>query len=128
MLFKRAPWRLPIAVIVGWQLLVISVPITAIAFATEALPHGVGLWSWLAVAYNVVIAGVVGFYLWNRALTLLPAGAAAVGSLAVPVIGVLSGALLLNETIGWREWTALVLVVVAIAIVMGALPGLRRGR
>ena len=84
--------------------------------------------AWLAVAYNIGPSGILGFYLWNRALTLLPAGAAAVGSLAVPVVGVLSGAAVLGEAIGWREIAALLLVAAAIAVVMGGLPGARTAR
>jgi threonine/homoserine efflux transporter RhtA len=37
----------------------------------------------------------------------------------------MAGALFLGEVIGWREWTALLLVATAIATVMGALPGWR---
>ena len=125
-LFKRAPWRLPVMVIVGWQLVLVGIPVTVVALATEPLPRHGDLWAWLAVAYNIGPSGILGFYLWNRVLILLPAGAAAVGSLAVPVIGVMAGALMLGEVIGWREWTALLLVATAIATVMGAIPGLGR--
>jgi len=125
-LFKRAPWRLPVGVIVGWQLVLIGIPVTVVALLSEPLPRQADLWAWLAVAYNIGPSGILGFWLWNRVLIMLPAGAAAVGSLMVPVIGVLSGALVLGEVIGWREWTALGLVAAAIAVVMGALPGTRR--
>jgi drug/metabolite transporter (DMT)-like permease len=125
-LFKRAPWRLPVMVIVGWQLVLVGIPVTVVALLTEPLPTQADLWAWLAVAYNIGPSGILGFYLWNRVLILLPAGAAAVGSLAVPVIGVMAGALVLGEVIGWREWTALLLVSTAIATVMGALPGANR--
>lgn len=125
-LFKRAPWRLPVGVIVGWQLVLVGIPVTIVAVLTEPLPRDADLWAWLAVAYNIGPSGILGFWLWNRVLILLPAGAAAVGSLMVPVIGVLAGALVLGEAIGWREWTALALVATAIAVVMGALPGTRR--
>jgi drug/metabolite transporter (DMT)-like permease len=125
-LFKRAPWRLPVMVIVGWQLVLVGIPVTLVALVSEPLPTQGDLWAWLAVAYNIGPSGILGFYLWNRVLILLPAGAAAVGSLVVPVIGVMAGALVLGEVIGWREWTALLLVATAIATVMGALPGMAR--
>ena len=42
--------------------------------------------------------------------------------------GVLSGAAVLGEAIGWREIAALLLVAAAIAVVMGGLPGARTAR
>jgi len=127
-LFKRAPWRLPVPLIIGWQLVIVGLPVTLVALLLEPLPREADLEAWLAVAYNIGPSGILGFYLWNRALTLLPAGAAAVGSLAVPVVGVLSGAAVLGEAIGWREIAALLLVAAAIAVVMGGLPGARATR
>jgi len=117
-LFKRIAWQGPVTVIVGWQLLFIFPPIALVAALTEDLFPPADLWAWLGVLYNIGPGTAGGFYLWNRIVLMLPAGVAAIGSLAVPVIGVLSGALILDETIGWREATALALVVGAIMTVM----------
>ena len=54
----------------------------------------------------------------NKVVTLLPATAAAVSTLAIPVVGLLSSAWLLGEPVGWREFAALLLVVAAIALVL----------
>ena len=54
----------------------------------------------------------------NKVVTLLPATAAAISTLAIPVVGLLSSAWLLGEPVGWRELAALVLVLAAIAMVL----------
>jgi len=117
-MFKRAPWRIPVAVIIGWQLLVIAVPITAIAFLTEAPRLDYAAWSWFAIFYQIFVGALIGNYAWDKIVTLLPAGVAAISSLAIPVVGVISGAALLGEPVTWRELVALACVVTALAIVL----------
>jgi drug/metabolite transporter (DMT)-like permease len=117
-LFKRAPWRVPVLVIIGWQMLVVGVPITIVAFLTESPRLDYGGWAWFAVAYQIFVGALIGNYAWAKIVTLLPAGVAAISSLIIPVIGVLSGALVLGEPITWRELTALACVVAALAVVL----------
>ena len=57
---------------------------------------------------------------------MFPAAIAAMGTLAVPIVGVYSSALILGEPVGWQELTALVLTCSALASVL-VLPALRRG-
>jgi drug/metabolite transporter (DMT)-like permease len=51
-------------------------------------------------------------------VNLFPASVASIGTLAIPVIGVLSSAVVLGEPVGFGEIAALILVVTALAIVM----------
>ena len=117
-LFKRAPWRIPVPVIIGWQLLVIAVPITTVAFLTETPRLDYAAWSWFTIAYQIFAGALIGNYAWAKIVTLLPAGVAAISSLIIPVIGVLSGAIILGEPVTWRELVALVCVVAALAFVL----------
>ena len=71
-----------------------------------------------ATAYLVLISLVLCYYAWFKIVTLLPANVAALSSLLVPVVGVLGGVVLLGETLGWREVTAMVMIVGAIALVL----------
>ncbi|MBW2065681.1 MAG: hypothetical protein JRJ03_12230 [Deltaproteobacteria bacterium] len=48
----------------------------------------------------------------------MPSSVAAIGTLAIPVIGVLSSALILSEPVGLRELAALALVATALLLVM----------
>ena len=124
-LFKRATWREPVAVIVAWQLLGLGLPVTFIALLTETPLPDADSMAWLALAFNIVFSTVVGYVLWNRIVLLMPAGVAAIASLVVPVTGVLMGAMLLHEAVGWREMTALGLVLGAILLVMKEQPRLK---
>jgi drug/metabolite transporter (DMT)-like permease len=49
---------------------------------------------------------------------LFPASIAAIGTLAVPIVGVFSSALILGESIGFQEISALILMIMALTIVM----------
>ena len=68
--------------------------------------------------FLILLPMVLGFWAWFRLVSLVPAGVASLSVIAVPVVGMTSGALLLGEEIGWREGAALVLVVGALATVM----------
>ena len=52
------------------------------------------------MAYMTVIQFCVAYVCWFAALARLPASVAAIGTMAVPVIGVLASALALHEPLG----------------------------
>jgi drug/metabolite transporter (DMT)-like permease len=54
----------------------------------------------------------------SSVVQLFPAGVAAIGTLAVPIVGVLSSAVILGEPIGLQEIVALLLLVAAVSTVM----------
>ena len=55
---------------------------------------------------------------WFSVVGIFPASVAAISTLTIPVIGVLSSALVLGESFGVREGAALVLVLTAVGIVL----------
>lgn len=62
-------------------------------------------------------------------MRLFPTGVATVGTLGIPIVGVFTGALALGEPLGWSEFTALGLVIAALALPVVTRPeSLRRGR
>ena len=67
--------------------------------------------------YNIVIAALFAHLLWFRLLALYPAGIASISTLLIPVVGLLSSALILGESVGWTELLALIMVVAALAVV-----------
>jgi len=71
-----------------------------------------------ALAYVILMGMVFSQWAWFSVLGRLPIAVASIGSLAVPVIGVLSSALLLHERVGAAEIAALLLVVAAFATVL----------
>ena len=125
-LFKRFEWQTPVATIVGWQLLLASVPVGIGALALEPFPD-LGVLSTpaiIAFAYVLVFPMVFCQWAYFKIVSMFPAVYAAIGVMAVPVVGVYSSLLLLAEPVGWREIAALVLVCSAIFMVL-ILPKLR---
>ena len=53
--------------------------------------------SWLGVIFSGLAGSAVAYYLWFRIIRLMPASTASLGTLASPVIGVISSIFLLNE-------------------------------
>ena len=81
---------------------------------------------WFAVAYNVFLAGTLAHWAWFTLARTLPVAVSSLSSLPVPVVGVISGILLLGERPGPQEWLALALVVTALFVVLFP-PSRRRG-
>jgi drug/metabolite transporter (DMT)-like permease len=131
-LFKRFTWTSPVATIVGWQLLTGVIVITAGAALLEPVPDLTRLSApaILALAYLFAIPMVYCQWAFFTVVRIFPAAVAALGTLAVPVVGVFSSALILGEPVGWREVVALLLVCSALAVVLvlPALPAVRSRR
>jgi probable blue pigment (indigoidine) exporter len=109
-LIKRAPFRLPAISLAAWQIGIGCVPVAAIGFALEQ-PNFVGLSTigWLSFAYMTLVQFCICYACWFAALDRLPASTASIGTLMVPVVGVLASAAMLGEPLGVREFTALAL-------------------
>lgn len=125
-LVKRFHWSVPTTVLVGWQLIAGALPVTLGAVLLEAPPDlaATSTPALLAVAYNFLIPMLFCQWAFFRTVRLFPAAIAAVGTLAIPVVGVYASAVMLDEAVGWREFVALVLICGALAGVL--LPAGRR--
>lgn len=87
----------PIALTV-WQLVCGAVAVFAgLLIAGLKPPAPVHLLSVAALAYTTVLGTGLGYLLWFRSAARLPATTAGLGSLLVPVVGVLSSALLIGD-------------------------------
>ncbi len=119
-LFKRFDWTSPVGVIVGWQLLVGAVVITPGALMLEPVPDLTGLSDRAIVALIYLFAVPMVFCQWAyfKVVRLFPAAIAAIGTLAVPVLGVLSSAVMLGEPVGLSELFALILICGALTAVL----------
>jgi drug/metabolite transporter (DMT)-like permease len=54
---------------------------------------------------------------WFKAVDMLPGSVSAMGTLAIPIVGTLSGAIILGEPLELAEIAALALVVAGLALV-----------
>ncbi|MEX0759180.1 MAG: DMT family transporter [Tistlia sp.] len=130
-LLKRFRWTLPTTTLAGWQQVAGAVVIGLGGLAVG----GLGSWSpdaklseaglpeaslveALAILYAATVPMVFCIWAFMHTVRLLPAQIAAIGTLAIPVVGVFSSALLLEEVVGLRELLALGLICTALAIVL----------
>ncbi len=119
-LFKRFDWTTPVATIVGWQLVFASVPVGIGALLLEKAPDLTSLSGPAILSLMYVLAFPMVFCQWAyfKIVRNFPAVYAAIGVMAVPVIGVYSSLIVLGEAVGWREFLALLLVCSAIFTVL----------
>lgn len=130
---KRRTWSTASLALVGWQSVLGGVPLVAAAAFVDmgelAPLSGQG---WFALLYTIVVGNVFGVWAWFRCVRTLGVSAASLGVLLVPVIGLSASALILDEALGWPEWTALALIVCGLAALLPlprlALPALRSRR
>ncbi len=122
-LIKRREWSTPMGVFAGFQLIVGGLPAFVGMFIFEPAfwQTKASLVGWLATAYIVLVGVVFGYWGWLLVVEAFPVSLASLGTMAVPVIGIISGGILLGESIGVREMVSLVLVV-------GGVGGVLRGQ
>jgi drug/metabolite transporter (DMT)-like permease len=98
----------------AWQSLVGAAFLGVLALAFPAAPAQWSATVLFALAYNALLVYGVMWFAWFWVLTRLDAGIASLGTLAVPVIGVLAGMAVLGERPTALEWTGIALIVCAL--------------
>jgi probable blue pigment (indigoidine) exporter len=107
-LTKHFPLAMPPLALAAWQIGIGCLPIAIIGLAIEQ-PQLAALSSvgWASMAYMTFIQFCLCYVCWFAALERLPAATASIGTLLVPVVGVLAAAAMLHEPLGLREVAAL---------------------
>jgi drug/metabolite transporter (DMT)-like permease len=109
-----------------WQMVFGSVPLIILAVLTySGGPDWTAGFVW-GLAYTVVLANAVAWFLWLYALHALPAGAAGLGTLSIPVVGVIAAWIQLGEVPTLVEGIGMILIISALAVL--AAQGLLAGR
>lgn len=94
-----------------WQLLFGGI---AVAIVAALLPHHATHWTpayVAALAYNIVFASAVAYFLWIFVLRNLPARDASMGTLANPIVGIVAAWLQLGEVPSTTEAIGMALIV-----------------
>tara|TARA_Y100001934_G_scaffold6069_1_gene8216 strand:+ start:23938 stop:24873 length:936 start_codon:yes stop_codon:yes gene_type:complete len=113
---QKRTWRTSSFVLAGWQMLLGGIPLLILAPIFDRNPFiEFTLLGASAVAYTVLVGNMIGFVLWIKVLELVPAPIATIGLLPVPMVGIISGVVILNESVGWQEVVALLLITTALA-------------
>ena len=109
----------------AWQMTIGGVPLVAAALATHSgWPVWSGTFVW-CMAYSALLCNTVCWVLWIYALASLSAGTAGMGTLAIPVVGVLAAWIQLGERPALVDGMGMLLVIVALAVL--AAHGVRAG-
>jgi drug/metabolite transporter (DMT)-like permease len=119
-LIKRFYWEIPVITNVAWQLLFSSIPMLIIAISFEPFPDpsSLSLKALLALIYLFLFPMSFCQWAYFKTVSLLPASVAAIGTLMVPVIGVFSSHLILDEPVGMEDLVALSLILLALIFVL----------
>jgi drug/metabolite transporter (DMT)-like permease len=116
-LAKKFPLRMPPLAAAAWQIGLGCLPVALIGLAIETTHLGVlDAFGWWLLAYMVLIQFCIAYVCWFAALARLPASVAAIGTMAVPVIGVAVSALALHEPLGLGQIAALIFTLAGVAL------------
>jgi drug/metabolite transporter (DMT)-like permease len=116
-LAKKLPLTLPPLSAAAWQIGIGCLPIVLVSFVVEkADAAGITDLGWILLVYSTVIQFCVAYVSWFAALARLPASVAAIGTMAVPVIGVVASAVALHEALGFGQIAALAFTLAGVAL------------
>jgi drug/metabolite transporter (DMT)-like permease len=107
-LAKKLPLTLPPLSAAAWQIGIGCLPVAIAGLLIERTNlAALSQTGWILIVYATVIQFCVAYVAWFAALKRLPASVAAIGTMAVPVIGVVTSALALHEPLGIGQIAAL---------------------
>jgi drug/metabolite transporter (DMT)-like permease len=108
-LSKKLPLDLPPLTAAAWQIGIGCLPVALVGLAVETTDlAAVTQLGWYLLFYSTVIQFCIAYVSWFAALARLPASVAAIGTMAVPVIGVVASAIALHEPLGLGQMAALI--------------------
>lgn len=120
-LTKHFPLAVPPLPLAAWQIGIGCVPVAIAGLVIEHPQLGaLSALGWASMIYMTLIQFCLCYVCWFAALARLPAATASIGTLLVPVVGVLSAAAMLHEPLGLRELIALVVALGGVAVALRA--------
>ena len=116
-LAKKLPLNLPPLSAAAWQIGIGCLPVGIVGLLVEnADITKLSSLGWVLMFYSTVIQFCVAYVAWFAALARLPASVAAIGTMAVPVIGVAASAVALGEPLGIGQIAALVFTLAGVVL------------
>jgi drug/metabolite transporter (DMT)-like permease len=126
-LVKFFKWHMPGTLVVGWQLLIGGMPTVLGAILIDPVT-AIAAVSWKAIAaliFVVALPTIFCHWAFFMVVQIFPANVAALSTLGIPVIGVFSSVLILEEPVTAAEMVALFMVVLSLGLT--SLGGRRTG-
>jgi drug/metabolite transporter (DMT)-like permease len=119
LILQRGRVDVPATVLTGWQLLITAVPTTIGALVFGDWQWFVPSWaSILVIGYIALVPMSIGNLCWFSIVGLLPANVAGLSSILVPVVAMVSGAIIHGEPLGPLQWLAMACCVSALSLVL----------
>jgi drug/metabolite transporter (DMT)-like permease len=116
-LAKKLPLNLPPLSAAAWQIGIGCLPVAIVGLLVEKTDvAALSNLGWILLAYSTVIQFCVAYVSWFAALARLPASVAAIGTMAVPVIGVVTSAIALHEPLGPGQIAALIFTLAGVVL------------
>jgi drug/metabolite transporter (DMT)-like permease len=101
----------------AWQIGLGCFPISLVGLAIETTDLArVSPIGWWLLVYSTVIQFCIAYVSWFAALSRLKASVAAIGTMAVPVIGVVASAIALQEPLGPIQIAALLFTLAGVVL------------
>ena len=102
-----------------WQVGLASVPMLVLGFLFEK-PNFRALTAtgFAMLAYISAVAMGIGYLTWFATLRHLPPALASTGMLLIPLIAVISGAVIFGEPLGWKEATSVALTLAGVTLAL----------
>jgi drug/metabolite transporter (DMT)-like permease len=118
-LLRRTAIPVPTLAISFWMTVMAAAVMAVLSITLEAPQwRAPSPATWFSVVYNAVLVFGFAHAVWFYLARSLPPVASTLSVMMIPVLGVFSGAGALGETLHWQDWTAVALMVVAIASVL----------
>jgi len=118
-ILNRVPLPMPPLVVVAWQVGLGCLVMLILGVVFEQPDYGALTAQGLAcLVYMTLVPMGICYLTWFETLRRLPPSSASTGMLLVPLIGVISAALILGEPLGIREVVAMVLVLGGVTLAL----------
>ena len=118
-LTKHFPLKMPPLSLAAWQVGLGCLPVAIIGLAVEQPQIAALSWiGWASLLNMTLIQFCLCYVCWFAALERLPAATASIGTLLVPVVGVLAAAAALHEPLGLRQVAALAITLGGVAVAL----------
>jgi len=122
---KRTAWPGMGLSLTFWQVVICLPPIALGALLLDGMPtHWPSTKALAATIYTGAIPMALGTATWFALVKLLPAQVAALSSIAIPIVAIVSGILILHEPLSWLQAAAIASTVISLWLAL--VPG-RRG-
>ncbi len=119
LVLKRGNVQVNALVLTGWQLLIAAVPTAIGALVLSEGPWFMPSWQTIVVvSYIALVPMSIGNAAWFSIVGMLPVNIAGLSSVMVPIVAMLSGALVHGEPLGLLQWAAMACTVASLSLVL----------